>query len=55
MDEHKCKKCGGDTAGHKCDMCGTEADAHDDTHSCGGEHCMPKCSGCDEAEEKCTC
>lgn len=50
-----CKKCGGETSGFKCDMCGVEAATHDDAHVCGGEHCMPKCVGCSEAEAKCAC
>jgi hypothetical protein len=24
-------------------------------HKCGGEHCMPKCKSCGEAQVKCTC
>jgi len=34
---------------------GTEAKEHDAQHSCGGNRCMPKCSGCNEAEAKCSC
>ncbi len=51
----KCKKCGGDTHGCKCDMCGAELDEHDPNHACGGEHCVAKCSACNEAETNCTC
>ncbi|MEY4747738.1 MAG: hypothetical protein RLZZ416_787 [Candidatus Parcubacteria bacterium] len=50
-----CKKCGGPADGHKCDVCGEESEAHVDTHKCGGEHCVPKCAACKEAETKCTC
>ena len=50
-----CKKCGGETEGHKCDVCGAESKEHDPQHKCGGEHCMPKCKACSEAEAKCTC
>lgn len=51
----KCKTCNGKTAGFKCDICGVEAKKHDQNHGCGGEHCMPKCAGCDEAEVNCSC
>ncbi len=50
-----CSKCGGTTEGFKCDVCGAEADVHVEDHSCGGEHCMPKCKACGEAQVKCTC
>jgi len=50
-----CKKCGGETEDFKCDMCGAEAKEHDDAHKCGGDHCMPKCKACSEAETKCSC
>ncbi|MBI2056210.1 MAG: hypothetical protein HYT37_02425 [Candidatus Sungbacteria bacterium] len=55
MDEQKCKNCHKDTMGHKCDMCGEEAEAHNADHSCGGNHCVGKCSGCSEAETNCKC
>lgn len=55
MEEKKCAKCGGATAGYKCDMCGAISDAHDEGHACGGEHCVAKCTGCSEAETKCPC
>lgn len=55
MEQKKCAKCGGAAAGYKCDMCGAVSDAHDDTHPCGGEHCVAKCVGCNEAETKCAC
>lgn len=51
----ECTTCGGPTEGFKCDVCGAEADVHVEDHSCGGEHCMPKCQGCGEAQVKCTC
>lgn len=50
-----CKTCGGATEGHKCDMCGTEAKEHDPKHKCGGDHCMPKCKACSQAEVKSSC
>jgi hypothetical protein len=50
-----CKTCGGDSQGFKCDMCGAEAAEHDAEHACGGDHCMAKCAGCNEAEAKCSC
>ncbi len=51
----KCVKCSGPTKGYKCDECGAESKSHDEDHSCGGKHCMPKCEGCSEAQVKCTC
>lgn len=51
----KCKKCDNEVKGFKCDICGSEAETHNPDHKCGGEHCMPKCTGCNEAEAKCTC
>ncbi len=53
--EYGCKGCGGPTEGYKCDMCGAEAESHDPNHACGGDHCLPKCKGCGEAESKCSC
>jgi len=50
-----CKKCGKDTAGYKCEMCGAESETHDESHNCGGEHCVAKCQECNQAETKCTC
>lgn len=50
-----CSKCGKDTEGYKCDMCGVEAKEHDAHHSCGGDHCIPKCKACGQAQVKCTC
>lgn len=56
MDEiKKCEACGKDAEGYKCDACGVEAGEHDPNHECGGERCMPKCSGCKEAQVKCSC
>ena len=54
-DDLKCSKCNGNTSGYKCDMCDEEAEKHDDNHSCGGDHCMPKCAGCSQAQTKCSC
>ncbi len=51
----ECIKCGGPTEGFKCDICGAIADVHVEDHTCGGEHCMPMCKGCGEAQVKCTC
>lgn len=51
----KCSKCGGDTSGYKCDMCDAEAAEHDSNHACGADHCMPKCTGCNQAASKCSC
>ena len=50
-----CSKCGKDTEGYKCDMCGAESVEHNSSHSCGGDHCMPKCKGCAQAQAKCSC
>lgn len=50
-----CSKCGGPTEGYKCDMCGAESATHDENHEHGGEHCMPKCKACSQAQVKCTC
>lgn len=54
-DMKKCSTCGVDAQGYKCDMCGAEAAEHDASHACGGDHCQAKCSGCSEAESKCSC
>lgn len=51
----ECLKCGGPCEGYKCDMCGAESLEHDPSHSCGEDHCMPKCTACGEAETKCAC
>lgn len=51
----KCIKCDNETVGFKCDICGAESDEHDDAHEHGGEHCMPKCAGCNEAQVNCSC
>ena len=51
----ECKTCNGPTEGFKCDVCGEESPVHAADHKCGGEHCMPKCSGCGQAEVKCMC
>ena len=50
-----CKKCSGATEGYKCDVCGEESKEHNETHRCGGEHCVQKCAACKQAETKCTC
>jgi len=50
-----CSKCGGLTEGYTCDMCGAESAAHDENHEHGGEHCMPQCKTCSQAQVKCTC
>lgn len=51
----ECVTCRKETEGFKCDVCGTESATHDDKHKCGGDHCVPKCRGCGEAETKCIC
>ena len=51
----ECSICQGPTDGYKCDMCGAEFEHHDSGHECGGDHCMPKCAGCDEAQVNCIC
>lgn len=53
--EGKCSKCGMDTEGFKCDVCGAESTTHDEHHEHGGDHCMPKCKACGQAQVKCTC
>lgn len=50
-----CSKCQGATMGYKCDMCGVESDTHDANHACGGDHCMPKCAACQQAQVQCSC
>jgi len=52
---HMCKKCGEETNGFRCDICGAESLKHSVSHACGGEHCVPKCTGCGEAETICDC
>lgn len=49
----QCSNCGCGTEGWKCDMCGAEAEGHVEEHGCGGDHCIPKCSGCGEAQSNC--
>lgn len=58
MENVTCKKCARPAdapMAYKCDMCNDEAAEHDPNHGCGGDHCMVKCSGCKEAESKCSC
>ena len=50
-----CKICGCLIEGYKCDDCGAEFDEVPDDHSCGIDHCYPKCSGCGQAEMECSC
>jgi hypothetical protein len=50
-----CSKCAGPTEGYKCDLCGAESESHDPDHGCGGDHCMPKCAACNEAQVGCSC
>ena len=52
---NNCSKCQGDTEGYKCDLCGVEAAEHDSNHACGGDHCVPKCKSCAQAQAKCSC
>ena len=55
----KCKICSNEIEGYKCEVCGEEADELTDdfkqNHACGQEHVMPMCSGCGEAELRCSC
>ena len=51
----ECRTCKGQTKGFKCDVCGAESPVHVESHRCGGEHCIPKCTACYEAETNCTC
>lgn len=61
--EGKCVKCGMATEGYKCNVDGAESATHDANHGKddptghpkGDWHCMPKCSGCQQAEVNCTC
>lgn len=55
MENNKCKKCGKEGEGYKCDLCGAESQEHDHNHSCGGEHCVCKCSGCHKTQTHCDC
>jgi hypothetical protein len=58
MEQPTCKRCGmaaSSPMAYKCDMCGAEAKTHDEKHSCGGDHCVVKCSGCGKAETQCSC
>ena len=50
-----CSKCEAETDGYKCDVCGSESAEHVEDHPCGGDHCMPKCAACGEAQVKCSC
>lgn len=58
MENQNCKKCNmsaDSPMAYKCDMCGAESATHDPNHSCGGDHCVVKCSGCKKSETQCTC
>lgn len=55
MEQSKCMMCGRDAQGFKCDVCAIDAQKHDSLHACGPDHLMPKCSGCDESQVRCTC
>jgi len=50
-----CTTCGGPIEGYICDNCGQEMEEYDVEHSCGVEHCQPKCANCKKAEGECTC
>ncbi len=54
-DAPTCTTCGGDTEGYKCELCTAESRGHDPEHECGGEHCLPKCKECNEAQTQCAC
>lgn len=52
--EATCVTCHGPASGYKCMVCGEEAETH--SSHCGAEaNCQSKCSGCNEAESRCTC
>lgn len=55
----KCSKCEMETKGWKGAICGVESEDHDAKHVHGDpasdRNCMPKCTGCEQAEAKCTC
>ena len=53
--EDKCITCGGHTDGYKCAMCGEEMSEVKADHSCGGENCQRKCSGCNKPASQCDC
>ena len=58
MENPNCKKCdkpADSPDAYKCDMCPAVSATHDPNHSCGGEHCVVRCSGCKEAETQCSC
>ncbi|OGN25873.1 MAG: hypothetical protein A2925_02425 [Candidatus Yanofskybacteria bacterium RIFCSPLOWO2_01_FULL_44_22] len=55
MEDTKCKSCGRPGKGYKCPDCDSVSEKHDPEHECGGDRCMPKCSGCEDAEENCIC
>lgn len=50
----KCAKCDMECKGWKCAICGEESEKHDQGHKHGepasDRHCMPKCTGCDQAK-----
>jgi len=50
-----CSQCEAETKGYKCTECGAVSDEHNSEHACGGDKCLPMCTGCNEAEAKCTC
>lgn len=55
----KCAKCNMDAKGWKCAICGEKSESHDPNHKHGeppsDRHCMPQCTGCNEAEVHCSC
>lgn len=53
--EDECAMCSSPTQGYKCDVCDAESMTHDETHDCGGDHCVAKCKACGEAETNCAC
>lgn len=55
MEKITCAVCLGLTSGYKCAMCGEESASRDPGHACGGEHCIPKCVDCNQAEARCVC
>ncbi|MDD5110047.1 MAG: hypothetical protein PHI63_02430 [Patescibacteria group bacterium] len=55
MKNMECGKCGGSAEGFKCEVCGDEMSDQPQTHGCGADRCLPKCTGCNETQTKCTC
>mgnify|MGYP001576272423 FL=1 len=50
-----CSVCRGPAKDWKCMQCGEVTEKHNPLHKCGGHKLQPKCTGCDKAENNCTC